>query len=124
MSWQWNQRAGVLSRNGLRVAEGYSGAGRYKNDPDAQMLKCQGPIPCGLYSIGAPVDTATHGPYVLPLTPIAGNQMFGRGSFLIHGDNSTGTASEGCIILDRATRELVGAAVLDGSEMWLRVVRG
>jgi len=58
------------------------------------------------------VDTVTHGPYVLPLTPSLNNQMFGRSGFLIHGDSvvNPGTASEGCIILPRAVRQQIWGA--------------
>lgn len=66
-----------------------------------------GPLPRGLYSISDPYDTDTHGPFVLRLTPDLGNEMFGRAGFLMHGDNSTHTASEGCIIQARAVREQV-----------------
>lgn len=72
-------------------------------------MKNWGPIPCGLYTIGAHVDTMTHGPFVLPLTPSPQNEMFGRSAFLIHGDSKVapGSASEGCIILSRSVRERI-----------------
>jgi hypothetical protein len=41
------------------------------------------------------------------LTPRPGNQMFGRSAFMIHGDNRTHTASQGCIILRRDLREQI-----------------
>jgi len=71
-----------------------------------------GPIPRGRYTIGA-VEFADvdgpHGPFVLPLTPAAANEMFGRTGFLIHGDSieHPGFASRGCIILARPTREAI-----------------
>lgn len=88
---------------------GYSGHADGKNNPAMQDKPLTGPIPQGTYVIGAPHDTPTHGPYVLPLTPFPGNQMFGRNGFLIHGDSlkSPGMASMGCIIVARSAREAI-----------------
>jgi len=111
--WTYEQRTGRLtSPAGDVVATGYSGAGDGKNDPAAQAEHNVGPIPAGTYTIGPPKDTLTHGPFVLPLSPSADNEMFGRAGFLIHGDSVTepGTASEGCVIMPRAVRELVAAS--------------
>jgi len=87
----------------------YSGKGEHKNDPASQEIENWGPIPCGIYHIGSPYDSPTHGPFVLPLTPDAANNMFGRHSFLIHGDSvkEPGTASEGCVIAPRVLREQI-----------------
>jgi hypothetical protein len=65
-----------------------------------------GPIPCGLYSIGIPVDNTSLGPFAIPLTPVESNQMFGRSGFYIHGDNQAmnQSASDGCIIAPRDLR--------------------
>ena len=91
------------------LSYGYSGAPDDKNNPAAVGIKNHGPIPPGNYIIHAPRDTTTHGPYVLPLEPSTANEMYGRGGFLIHGDKigAPGTASEGCIILDRSTRQKI-----------------
>lgn len=80
---------------------GYSGKGNFKNDPNSEALHNRGPIPQGRYFIGDPIDTVTHGPYVLPLTPAPDNVMYGRSGFLIHGDSITdpGNASEGCLVV-------------------------
>jgi hypothetical protein len=89
---------------------GYSGKPPYgKNNPAAEDQHNIGPIPVGKYLVGSPVDTITHGPYVLPLTPDPGNVMYGRSGFLVHGDSVVheGFASEGCIVLDRAAREKI-----------------
>ena len=112
--WIYEQATGKLKdASGAVVAIGYSG--RYpdgKNNPQAQDLEDVGPIPRGHYRIGAPVDTVTHGAYVLPLGPAVGNQMFGRVGFLIHGDSvfAPGTASEGCVILSRDIRKRLWAS--------------
>jgi len=93
---------------------GYSGFGAGKNNPALEYEPNIGPIPRGLYQIGAPEDPdgGPHGPFVLPLTPDPANQMFGRSGFLIHGDSvlHPGTASRGCIILDDAIREQIAAS--------------
>lgn len=105
--WLWEQVSGRLyADDGELVGVGYSGKGEHKNNPASQELHNFGPIPVGRYSIGAPVNTMMHGPYVLPLTPDPKNQMFGRFGFLLHGDSlvEPGTASEGCPIQSRDVR--------------------
>jgi hypothetical protein len=72
-----------------------------------QGVRNVGPVPQGTYTIGQPHDTATHGPYVMVLTPVQGTNTFGRSGFLIHGDNKRHDASHGCIILDRTLRHRV-----------------
>jgi len=107
----------VIPSGELRDAEnnvigtGYSGKGSCKNDPTTCDLPNLGPIPPGLYKMGDPVDTVTHGPYVLSLDPSVDNKMYGRAGFLMHGDSviEPGTASEGCIIMSRPTRQRAAA---------------
>lgn len=88
---------------------GYSGSLSKggKNDPAKQCEKRIGPIPRGLYTIGAPGLGPS--PYSLRLTPDPGNDMCGRRGFLIHGDSVShpGDASDGCIILSRPEREAI-----------------
>lgn len=106
--WTYEQATGRVVKEGVGIlATGYSGSTTGKNDPSQESVKNVGPIPRGRYTIGAPRDTKTHGPYVLPLTPDLGNELWGREGFLIHGDNLEfpGTASEGCIVLPRFARE-------------------
>lgn len=107
--WTYTQKTGWLSKEGKNVYHGYSGAGEGKNNPAMENVHEVGPIPCGRYSIGAPFNTDSHGPYVLRLTPDPHNIMFGRAGFLIHGDSikAPGTASQGCIILPRNAREMI-----------------
>lgn len=110
MPWMWSQGQGELRRpDGSLAARGYSGKGQWKNVPSAECLHDKGPIPKGLYFIGTAINTVTHGPFVLPLTPSPANTMWGRAGFLIHGDSivDPGNASEGCIILPRAIREAI-----------------
>lgn len=99
----------MVSEDGSISFQGYSGDPDHKNDWTSTSLHNRGPIPAGWYSIGAPVNTLTHGPYVLPLSPHPSNLMYDRSGFLIHGDSvvNPGSASEGCIILPRDARELI-----------------
>ena len=100
----------LTAANGV-VSHGYSGApGIGKNNPEEESVSNVGPLPEGRYTIlGPPYDTLEHGPFVMRLIPAATNVMFGRGSFLIHGDSlrSPGAASKGCIILAHPIREAV-----------------
>lgn len=107
--WTYKIVDGELSHDGEVIGHGYSGAPDAKNDPSKCDVHDHGPIPPGHYSIGKPVDTETHGPFVLPLTPAPENEMHGRSGFLIHGDSIAhpGAASHGCIIVSRALREAV-----------------
>ena len=91
----------------------YSGRGVGLNNPaecgrhGVEGVEDAGPIPPGWYTIGDPVES--HGGFALPLIPDPQNMMFGRGSFLIHGDLITAwknpqRASLGCIIAGRVPR--------------------
>src|SRR5579883_1483500 len=103
-AWTYSQKSGLLSQDDREVAHGYSGASDGKNNPEMQDVHNVGPIPQGDWTItGPPVDTKTHGPYVLKLTPAIETETFGRSGFLMHGDSKEhpGTASQGCIIMSR-----------------------
>jgi hypothetical protein len=90
---------------GTPVGTGYSGDQTYYNNPDAQSIKNEGPIPQGQYDIGK-VDNHK-GPNTIDLSPADTNTMYSRDNFLIHGDNSGAnhTASQGCIILGPSVRQ-------------------
>lgn len=108
--WIFEQLTGRLLKQGNGVmATGYSGAGEGKNNPTEETVQNYGPIPEGFYDVQAPIDSPTHGPFSLGLLPDAGNRMFGRSHFLIHGDSieRPGQASEGCIIMPRFARERI-----------------
>jgi hypothetical protein len=110
--WTYSQGTGKLfDPQGNHVATGYSGKGPGKNNCEMQHVRNVGPIPQGIYTIGQAYNSAKVGPFALPLTPDPKNNMFGRSAFLIHGDNKTGTASEGCIILGRMIRDKISYSV-------------
>jgi len=110
--WTYKQSSGVLDYDGAIVGVGYSGAPDGKNDPLMQDVPRVGPIPRGLYTISVPFDSPSHGPCAMHLIPDAGNEMFGRSGFLMHGDSieRPGCASEGCIIMQRAVRDRVAGS--------------
>ena len=130
--WIYHQSDGqVVGPEGLGHGCGYAGRGQGRNNPELQDVHAgrrtsngvvlevaglsfddYGPLPCGFYRVQPPVDTETHGPYVLWLVPLPQNKMFGRAGFGIHGDSKEhpGLASEGCICVPRATREEIWAS--------------
>jgi uncharacterized protein RhaS with RHS repeats len=111
----YSQSSGDLSctdQNGEKVVEarGYSGRGEHKNAPASQSRQNLGPIPQGSYTIG-PVG-GSKGPWTIALIPDTENQMFGRHSFLIHGDSRAdpGNASEGCIVVGPDARRTIAGS--------------
>jgi hypothetical protein len=122
MPWIFSIKTGILTKdNDVEVDKGYSGNLTDFNNPDDQNIKNEGPIPVGVYYIGLarfPVDNL--GPLALPLTPWPTNQMYNRDDFFIHGDNQecNHTASDGCIILQRSTRQ----TIVDSGDQVLQVI--
>ncbi len=111
---QYTQNTGVLSLDGAPLATGYAGGNMGQNpegvnNPAMQNVAKVGPLPCGNYTLGAPIDSETTGPYSIPLVPDPANEMFGRSGFFIHGDKvghvGERIASEGCIIMPLAIRQ-------------------
>lgn len=117
--WKYVQSTGDLFLDGQYMETGYSGAlPDGKNNPDKECVKNVGPIPRGYYSIGPLVAKPT--PVTLRLTADNPNYCTpARSGFLIHGDNSTHTASQGCIILSRGMRQTIA----DSADKRLLVVR-
>jgi hypothetical protein len=117
--WTYVQLSGDLFKGNAYIETGYSGkVPEGKNDPSKECVKNVGPIPRGLYDIGP--EKSSPSPVTLVLSaddPRYCNPP--RDGFLIHGDNSTGTASTGCIILSRKTRE----RIRDSGDDRLKVVR-
>ena len=109
--FQYNQRTGELSRDGVVWGIGYSGRGDAKNNPDRESIRNQGPIPAGTWRIARPRNSEKTGKFVMDLSPI-GHRAHGRSAFQIHGDSSRhpGQASSGCIVLPRYIREQIAAS--------------
>ena len=101
--WIYNQRTGQLRHpNGwIDPHRGYSGAPGYVNNPEAEHLPNQGPIPRGQYRMERAVLHPVNGPMTIPLSP-RGHNMRGRTGINAHGDrrgNLNRDASLGCPIL-------------------------
>ena len=109
MTWIYAQSTGALSHDGAYVATGYSGHGAGLNNPGDDALAGVGPIPRGIYDIGMPHLSPQVGPYAMCLTAQPGTDTHGRSAFLMHGDTAAAnhTASHGCMIFTRPTREAV-----------------
>lgn len=110
MSWIYNQSNGVLSHTGFLIGTGYSGKGVGRNNPTMEDVPEVGPIPTGVYTIGEPFTHPHAGPICMRLEPNEGDDMHGRSGFMLHGDNTSHTASEGCIIMPRDVREKIAAS--------------
>ncbi len=94
--------------------DAYSGHGDGLNNPLWEAVLNAGPIPAGRWHIGAPKAPVDHlGPLAMPLTPMDGTDPQGRRALFIHGDNAAmdHTASDGCVILCRAARQVIADAV-------------
>jgi hypothetical protein len=111
----YSQTSGQMhSSTGELLGTGYAGHGPGVNNPALQGTPNTGPLPRGVYAISPPVDTTTHGPYVMWLTPDPGNQMFGRSAFGIHADEIANPgkmlASNGCIVMSHPSRVAIWTA--------------
>jgi len=108
MTWRYQQSTGKLfDPSGAWIGTGYSGNGQWLDQPSAESIADHGPIPCGMWTIGA-AETVPHlGPVVMAITPEPGTQTFGRSGFFCHGDNAAmdHTGSCGCIVLPPADRQ-------------------
>lgn len=111
MSWTYSQSTGLLSAaDNSYSSTGYSGHGEGRNNPDMQNVSNVGPIPQGTYTVGKPYNDPEKGPCVMRLTPVAGDEMYGRSGFLMHGNNKKNDASEGCIVTGPVTRVKVSTS--------------
>jgi hypothetical protein len=102
--YTYHQSTGVLDHNGAPLLTGYAGHGAGLNDPAMQDQHDIGPLPQGMYTMTALIDSPHTGVATIILDPNPVNQMFGRSGFRIHGDNEAAnhTASDGCIIAGHA----------------------
>ena len=108
----YSQTTGLMTLNSKPLAEGWAGKGDSKNNPKAQEIHDEGPLPRGLYEIG---EWGLHdvGPMSARLTQVSGD-TFGRDGFYIHGPAQDpahyGQESKGCIVIPRPKRLLVAAS--------------
>lgn len=116
-NWTFEITTGwMYDPDGAKKWKGYAGGNEGKNreginNPLMVSVKFIGPLPPGMYTLGTPVLKSHLGPFAIPLIPDATNVMFGRGDFYVHGDTTpSGNASEGCIIMNRATRDAMWAS--------------
>lgn len=96
---------------------GSAGSARHRNNPDAQHIRGEGPLPRGFYRLRVVSHPRFHAP-AIRLDPEIETNLEGRGGFYIHG----GTVSEGCILLQRAERSIVADLVRLGWDR-LQVIR-
>lgn len=108
------RQSGEFSDFILEVGRGYSGKGQGRDNPDLQARRNVGPIPIGRWSIGAPFDHPSKGPRVFRLEARPETETYGRSGFLVHGDNASGNASSGCIILGPSQRQHLSFIVASG----------
>lgn len=112
--WVYVLPTGTLyDSSGTVRGVGYSGGNCGKNpeginNPADEGIPDIGPIPEGQYTIGQVFTHPKAGPLCMRLYPAATNNERGRSGMMMHGDTAiAGHASEGCIIMPRATRVLV-----------------
>lgn len=140
MSLSFEQTTGKLWHGALFLGVGYSGHGPGLGNPAMEKVVGVGPIPRGLYRIGAPKSPPDHlGPLAMPLVPIvlvgadgltdvqrrdlgaaiAAGFPYGRSAFFLHGDNAlmNHTASDGCIVAGHLIRLTVDAARAVGDDV-------
>jgi len=108
MAWIYSQSNGTISHDSHVIGKGYSGKELDCNNPWSEMKVGYGPIPRGLYRIGLSYKHPKLGSHTMNLVPV-GHDANGRSAFRIHGDSRRcpGTASEGCIVLPLAIRQLI-----------------
>ena len=110
--------AEVLAKGWTLIGLGYAGNGDGKNDPASETRRAIGPIPRGFWRIGSPYDSRNTGPLTIPVYKLDANPgddmdaVTGRSAFRIHGDSIArpGTASKGCIIVNRSVRDAIIAS--------------
>jgi len=96
----------------------------YRNNPAAQCIAFRGPLPAGCYYMSDGNGTVTK--KSIMLLPVDITIMCNRNDFFIHGDSieNPGTASKGCIILTRPSREKILAALRPDGMSILEVKNG
>jgi uncharacterized protein RhaS with RHS repeats len=127
LCWIFSQSTGQWSHhdinfgNTLDFERGFSGNGAGYNNPMMQYSENTGPLPVGLYNIGAPHDWH-HMPDVMDLTPVVAYQYGRPGGYKIHGafkdPAKRAQSSNGCPIASKDLRQLIA----DSKDTCLQVV--
>lgn len=97
------------------------------NNPAACAVKGVGPLPPGLYAVGAlQANHGALGPFVMSLTRIDLGPSYGRGSFYVHGASASHPelSSDGCLILPRNQRIEMDKIMTQVEDRQLLVVAG
>lgn len=105
----YRQSTGEFFEDGVLLTTGYSGKGVGRNNTEMESIRNVGPIPRGEYAIGKAYTHQSKGPICMRLSPVD-HDALKRSGFLIHGNNKTNDASEGCIILGPDIRRHVSKA--------------
>lgn len=112
--WYYSQSTGRLylaDSQDVRTLVGlcYSGKTGHQNKSEDEARVATGPIPRGVWRIGAGYAHKRLGRVAIPLEAADPRTALGRSGFFIHGDNShaNGSASSGCIIAAYAVRCIV-----------------
>jgi hypothetical protein len=117
----YSQSSGQLTWDGALIGTGYSGHGPGLNNGAFEAVSNVGPIPKGLWDISGPIFTSSHGPYAFILTPAGTTETYARSGFLCHGDEiehaGEHLASEGCIILSRDVRNIIGDHLAEDNQL-------
>lgn len=106
----WNKDKNLLGIGyaGYDDGDGVPEPGEGKNDPSKSNVKNVGPLPAGRYWISLPFNSPVTGAFSLRLIPQPGNEMFGRGGFVVHGEGPVkGASSHGCPVLALPIRRLI-----------------
>lgn len=109
--WRWQQSTGNLYKDEAFIFSGYSGHGEGVNNPLLQQIHNVGPLPLGLWEIMSAFDSSQFGECVMRLLALEDTNDFGRGGFLIHGDEKEfpgeHKASHGCLVLPLTIRQQI-----------------
>jgi len=119
---KYYQSSGELHLENGIVLKGHAGTPAYSNNPEAQHIEDQGPLPRGRYRMAPRYsDYKRLKAPIIILTPCPGNEMYGRGGFLIHGGGFSD--SQGCIVIDGAANRHTIIKSMKAGDDRLEVVR-
>jgi len=124
MPWKFERAAGkIIAPQGHVTGMAYAGHGAARNNPAKEgehgamtngKITAGGPLPAGTYTLTELVLMHLKtGPYSIRLKPDDATRAHilslkrDPNSFLVHGNNAANDASEGCVITNRATREIM-----------------